>query len=370
MQRLGGGGFLSRIHGRFRADVLRARDVPRCVRRTLHSLASSTQQRRWRTERPLKPEQEEYRRALPIIAAFYVVVSIFGAGFFYVFIWDNLYTAICIYTAPFDVLGAAADIAAQHKKYGCAPLFLRLSWQASCLYDPESNTGANTGSLADPDSPFNNHPSNKGLDRAIALLRPIKAAYPEASWADLIALAGCVGVEELGGPRVGFCYGRKDAPLDISEEEAAARAPNHTLGLRHVKSLFYRLGFSRGELVALMGAHTVGATHRHFTGVNGKRGTTPFLFNNSYFVELMDGDWKASEGKPGEPTVMRHEDLTYFHTDVAMKEDPAMMQYIQRFATDEILFHTVFAKAFQKLLNQGHPRLYDSAWRGVSESRL
>jgi hypothetical protein len=37
----------------------------------------------------------------------------------------------------------------------------------------------------------------------------VKKANPEVSYSDLYALAGCVAVEFLGGPKVTFCFGRK-----------------------------------------------------------------------------------------------------------------------------------------------------------------
>ena len=55
------------------------------------------------------------------------------------------------------------------------------------------------------------HGGNAGLGIARKLLEPIKAKHPEISYADLYILAGVVAVEEMGGPKVGFKYGRGDA---------------------------------------------------------------------------------------------------------------------------------------------------------------
>ena len=54
---------------------------------------------------------------------------------------------------------------------------------------------------------------NKGLEKTLAILKPIKTKYDQGlSWADLIVLAGNVGVKKLGAPdNLPFCPGRTDA---------------------------------------------------------------------------------------------------------------------------------------------------------------
>ena len=45
-------------------------------------------------------------------------------------------------------------------------------------------------------------PSNRGLDRALKLLRPIKEQYGEGlTWSDLIVLGGMVALEQAGAGR-------------------------------------------------------------------------------------------------------------------------------------------------------------------------
>ena len=48
-------------------------------------------------------------------------------------------------------------------------------------------------------SPECQHGANAGLDKARALLEPLKAKFPWISYADLWTLAGAVSVEAMGG---------------------------------------------------------------------------------------------------------------------------------------------------------------------------
>jgi len=100
------------------------------------------------------------------------------------------------------------------------------------------------------------------------ILKPVKAKFPDLSYADLWTLAGTQAVKLTGGPDVPFRFGRTDAP-DGSGCPANGRLPDAALGARHLREVFGRMGFGDREIVALSGAHTLGSCHRSRSGFDG-----------------------------------------------------------------------------------------------------
>ena len=91
------------------------------------------------------------------------------------------------------------------------PTLVRLAWHASGTYDKATNTGGSEGATMRfaPEAEFG---ANAGLGLARTALEPIKKAYPEMSYADLWTLAGCVAIQYMGGPAIGWRSGRVDKP--------------------------------------------------------------------------------------------------------------------------------------------------------------
>lgn len=121
-----------------------------------------------------------------------------------------------------------------------------------------------------------------------------------------------------------------------------------------MRTIFYRMGFEDAEIVALMGAHTTGLCHPHFSGFNGPWTPDTLSFDNAYFKLLLEKLWARNDG------IFRNSDedgTLMLVPDMQLATDAQFYKWAKAFAEDEDLFFSQFSAAFQKLGELGHSSL-------------
>ncbi|XP_021287166.1 L-ascorbate peroxidase 3, peroxisomal isoform X1 [Herrania umbratica] len=231
-----------------------------------------------------------------------------------------------------EIEKARRDLRALIASKNCAPIMLRLAWHDAGTYDVNTKTGGPNGSIRNEEE--YTHGSNSGLKIAIDFCEEVKAKHPKITYADLYQLAGVVAVEVTGGPTIDFVPGRKDSNSCPRE----GRLPDAKKGAPHLRDIFYRMGLSDKDIVALSGGHTLGRAHPERSSFDGPWTNEPLKFDNSYFVELLKGE---SEG------------LLKLPTDKALLDDPEFCHYVELYAKDEDAFFRDYAESHKKLSELG-----------------
>jgi cytochrome c peroxidase len=203
-------------------------------------------------------------------------------------------------------------------------------------------------------------PANAGLQHARVFLEPVKAKHSWITYADLWTLAGAVAVKEMGGPDVPWQAGRTDY-VDDSKLPPRGRLPDGAQGADHIRWIFYRMGFSDQEIVALSGAHNLGRCHADRSGFHGAWVNAPTRFSNTYFRLMLSRSWKEKTLPSGVRQFVHYdedadEELMMLPTDLALASDPSFKPWVEKYANDRDLFFEDFSNVFSKLLELGIQR--------------
>eukprot|EP00038_Savillea_parva_P009479 m.183803 g.183803 ORF g.183803 m.183803 type:complete len:394 (+) comp15944_c0_seq1:39-1220(+) len=236
-----------------------------------------------------------------------------------------------------------------------APTVVRLAWHASGTYDKGGHPvgGVVHGGATMRFEPEAGYEENRGLQVAREALAQVLGRHPGASHADLWVLGGYVAVEHLGGPHIAFRPGRTDAPTGGALCPPESRLPTFNASADDMRDMFGRLGFNDRELVALIGAHTVGHTHEERSGFPYMQWDgTPKKFDNEFFDFLLQNWWIFDDEDPDHPHY-RNRSWIMLLSDWVLREDPKFHALVKEYADDESVWHRDFAVAFKKLTELG-----------------
>lgn len=207
--------------------------------------------------------------------------------------------------------------------YQCASTFRETDYRGGCngariRFEPESEWEVNVGT-AD----------------ALSTLEAVKTAYPDATWADIIVLAGQTAIESAGGEAQPFCGGRVDAEDGSGSEGLGPRV--YDPPVVSIRDDMEVKGLSAREGVALAG-RGFGAT-----------------FSNQFYKDLLadNGGFTAENG-------------SFTDDELALLEDE-FQPIVEEYAKDEETFKKEFARAWTKTVTADrYAGPFDNACETVS----
>ncbi|CAF4084380.1 unnamed protein product [Rotaria sordida] len=232
------------------------------------------------------------------------------------------------------------------------PLFIRMGWLASGTYSQNDSTGGSNGGCIrfEPQSTW---PVNNGLDIARDRLESVYRDYPGLTYADLYTLAAAVAVEKMGGPTIKWRQGRVDFK-NGKDSPPSNRLPSASQNAQTIRNIFNRMGFDDREIVALIGAHSLGRCHKNRSNFEGPWTLTPTTFSNEFFRGLLEDTWEERNWQgPTQFEDVQTKSLLRLPSDIILIEDPQFKIYVIEYANNGSQFATDFANAFEKLLELG-----------------
>ncbi|CAK9326174.1 unnamed protein product [Citrullus colocynthis] len=207
----------------------------------------------------------------------------------------------------------------------------------------------------------------EGCDASVMISSPSGDAVEAAcldrvSCADILALAARDAVVLTGGPNFNVELGRRDGL--ISKASSVDRnLPSPNFDLNALTSMFARHGLSQTNMIALSGAHTIGASHCNcfFDRLFSTSGVDPSL-NPAYAEQLKQvcpRNVDPSVVVKLDPTTPNTFDNLYyrnlmnrkglFRSNEVLFTSSASKGTVVGFANNERQFNTTFVEAMQKL---------------------
>lgn len=250
---------------------------------------------------------------------------------------------------------------------------VRLAWHDSATYNASISSwpqcgGANGSIRFDTELV---HGGNAGLVKAVGYLKKFKEKFSSVSWADLMQMASVIGIKLCGGPDIPMRWGRIDV-VAASQCPKEGNLPDGNAPFgdasadasTHLRRVFYRLGLSNRDIVALSGAHTLGRAFKQRSGTAPEGYGKGTKFTDGKFVAR--GDGKRGVGMSGgrswtkkwltfDNSYFKERDnhLLVLETDATLRSDPEFSPYFNLYAESEEIFFRDYALAHSMLSELG-----------------
>jgi catalase (peroxidase I) len=235
-----------------------------------------------------------------------------------------------------------------HLAYQCASTFRRTDYLGGCngariLLSPEKDWKVNraTGDIF-----------NVLKDNVISKYSGAGAL----SSSDSIVLAGTFALEKATGKSFQFCPGRTDTTDGTGSEFLLPRiydesAPSVTLA--HVKDLQEISALSPREMIALQGRIRSNNIQKTL-GYSGSWGKDSAVQDNSFFVNLISGQWELQQNGDVYEYASANLDGTKSYItpqDYVLLIDFEYRSIVEQYAVNNTLFLEDFSNAWTKLMN-------------------
>ncbi|KAI3532252.1 peroxidase [Colletotrichum abscissum] len=233
------------------------------------------------------------------------------------------------------------------------PVLVRLAWHASGTFDKETGTGGSNGATM-RFAPESDHGANAGLKAARDFLQPVKEQFPWITYSDLWILGGVAAIQEMQGPVIPYRPGRKDGEAAACTPDG--RLPDASQREKHLRDIFYRMGFNDQEIVALSGAHALGRCHVDRSGFDGPWTFSPTVLTNDYYKLLLNEKWQWKKWNgPAQYEDKGTKSLMMLPADYALIQDKAFKKQVEVYAKDNEAFFKDFSNVIVKLFELGVP---------------
>ncbi|XP_010254924.1 PREDICTED: peroxidase 31-like [Nelumbo nucifera] len=228
---------------------------------------------------------------------------------------------------------------------------------------------SNVFNKAERDSDINLSLPGDAFDLIVRAKTALELACPGiVSCADILAQAARDLVVMVGGPYYTVRLGRKDG---LISKASRVLLPNSRSSASDMIRFFASKGFSVPEMVALVGAHTIGFSHcKEFAGrIYNYSTTSPY--DPSINPRYAEGLRRACANYQRDPTMSAFNDvmtpnkfdnmyyqnlqrgLGLLQSDNTLVVDARTRPYVQAYATNQTAFFQAFSHAMEKLSMYG-----------------